>query len=57
MKIIVADNKVSKKMYAECRVTVTEAFELNWYPGFCTLMVNQRIRSYRLSDLRGIMKK
>ena len=24
-----------KKEYAECRVTVTEAFELNWYPGFC----------------------
>ena len=22
-------------MYAECRITVTEAFELNWYPGFC----------------------
>ena len=24
-----------KKEYVECRVTVTEAFELNWYPGFC----------------------
>lgn len=23
------------KEYAEFRVTVTEAFELNWYPGFC----------------------
>ena len=24
-----------KEEYAECKVTVTEAFELNWYPGFC----------------------
>ena len=29
------DGDKMMKEYAECRVTVTEAFELNWYPGFC----------------------